>query len=164
MTSLPCRRHNFSHTCSPKGRNVWDISNPAFRACLHAAQNHGALSHVSHAQTFSSALTKGFSFAPPVAWMLSYNEERPHSSLENIPPAEFKRRLLLAENSSLDLCLDGELTEQLSNQLSFDGRTEAAAINQPAATEAARLRMVSTVVTRFFRDMDRRLEEMKPKY
>ncbi|MGQ0541974.1 MAG: IS3 family transposase [Blastocatellia bacterium] len=37
------------------------------------------------------------------AWMLSYNEERPHSSLGNIPPAEFKRRLL-AENSSLDLC------------------------------------------------------------
>lgn len=37
------------------------------------------------------------------AWMLSYNEERPHSSLGNIPPAEFKRRLL-GENSSLDLC------------------------------------------------------------
>lgn len=37
------------------------------------------------------------------AWMLSYNEERPHSSLGNIPPAEFKRRLL-AEDSSLDLC------------------------------------------------------------
>lgn len=37
------------------------------------------------------------------AWMLSYNEERPHSSLGNIPPAEFKRRIL-AENSSLDLC------------------------------------------------------------
>lgn len=37
------------------------------------------------------------------AWMLSYNEERPHSSLGNIPPAEFKRRLL-AENSSLELC------------------------------------------------------------
>lgn len=36
------------------------------------------------------------------AWMLSYNEERPHSSLGNIPPAEFKRRLL-AENSSLNL-------------------------------------------------------------
>lgn len=36
------------------------------------------------------------------AWLLSYNEERPHSSLGNIPPAEFKRRLL-AENSSLDL-------------------------------------------------------------
>jgi putative transposase len=36
------------------------------------------------------------------AWMLSYNEERPHSSLGNIPPAEFKRRLL-TENSSLDL-------------------------------------------------------------
>ncbi|MBA2380091.1 MAG: transposase, partial [Blastocatellia bacterium] len=26
-------------------------------------------------------------------WLLSYNEERPHSSLGNIPPAEFKRRL-----------------------------------------------------------------------
>jgi putative transposase len=36
------------------------------------------------------------------AWMLSYNEERPHSSLGNIPPAEFKRRLL-AENSILEL-------------------------------------------------------------
>ena len=37
------------------------------------------------------------------AWMLSYNEERPHDSLGNIPPAEFKRRIL-AENSSLELC------------------------------------------------------------
>lgn len=36
------------------------------------------------------------------AWMLSYNEERPHRSLGNIPPAEFKRRLL-TENYSLDL-------------------------------------------------------------
>jgi len=36
------------------------------------------------------------------AWLLSYNEERPHRSLGNIPPAEFKRRLL-AENSSLEL-------------------------------------------------------------
>jgi len=36
------------------------------------------------------------------AWLLSYNEERPHSSLGNIPPAEFKRRLL-TENSILDL-------------------------------------------------------------
>jgi hypothetical protein len=26
------------------------------------------------------------------------------------------------------------------------------------------MRMMSTVVTGFFRDMDRRLEEMKPKY
>lgn len=54
--------------------------------------------------------------------------------------------------------------EKVSNQLNFEGRTEAASINQTAATEAARLRMVSTVVTGFFRDMDRRLEEMKPKY
>jgi len=46
----------------------------------------------------------------------------------------------------------------------FEGSTEAAAINQTAETEAARLRMVSPVVTGFFRDMDRRLEEMKPKY
>ena len=37
------------------------------------------------------------------AWLLSYNEERPHSSLGNIPPAEFKRRLL-TENSTLELC------------------------------------------------------------
>ncbi|KXJ98034.1 MAG: hypothetical protein UZ17_ACD001002924 [Acidobacteria bacterium OLB17] len=51
-----------------------------------------------------------------------------------------------------------------ANQLNFEGRIEAASINQTAAMEAARLRMVSTVVTGFFRDMDRRLEEMKPKY
>ena len=37
------------------------------------------------------------------AWRLTYNEERPHESLGNIPPAEFKRRLK-AENSSLELC------------------------------------------------------------
>jgi len=37
------------------------------------------------------------------AWRLTYNEERPHKSLGNIPPAEFKRRLN-AENSSLELC------------------------------------------------------------
>ncbi len=54
--------------------------------------------------------------------------------------------------------------ERSSNQLNFEGRTEAVSINQTAATEAARLRMVSSVVTGFFRDMDRRLEEMKPKY
>lgn len=54
--------------------------------------------------------------------------------------------------------------ERTANQLNFEGRTEAASINQVAATEAARLRMVSTVVTGFFRDMDRRIEEMKPKY
>lgn len=54
--------------------------------------------------------------------------------------------------------------EKVANQLNFEGRSEAASINQTAATEAARLRMVSTVVTGFFRDMDRRLEEMKPKY
>ncbi|MBX3282921.1 MAG: hypothetical protein KF756_10630 [Acidobacteria bacterium] len=54
--------------------------------------------------------------------------------------------------------------EKVANQLNFEGRSEAASINQTAAMEAARLRMVSTVVTGFFRDMDRRLEEMKPKY
>ncbi|HMM79234.1 MAG TPA: hypothetical protein PKC65_04340 [Pyrinomonadaceae bacterium] len=54
--------------------------------------------------------------------------------------------------------------ERSANQLNFEGRVEAASINQSAATEAARLRMISTVVTGFFRDMDRRLEEMKPKY
>jgi putative transposase len=37
------------------------------------------------------------------AWQISYNEERPHRSLGNIPPAEFKRRLS-AENSTLELC------------------------------------------------------------
>lgn len=54
--------------------------------------------------------------------------------------------------------------ERGANQVNFEGRTDAASINQTAATEAARLRMVSTVVSGFFRDMDRRLEEMKPKY
>ncbi len=54
--------------------------------------------------------------------------------------------------------------EKQSNQLNFEGRIEAASINQKASTEAAHLRMMSTVVTGFFRDMDRRLEEMKPKY
>lgn len=54
--------------------------------------------------------------------------------------------------------------ERGANQLNFEGRSGAASINQTAAMEAARLRMVSTVVTGFFRDMDRRLEEMKPKY
>ena len=54
--------------------------------------------------------------------------------------------------------------EKVANQMNFEGRSEAASINQTAAMEAARLRMVSTVVTGFFRDMDRRLEEMKPKY
>ena len=56
-----------------------------------------------------------------------------------------------------------ELDKQ-ANQLNFDGRIEAASINQKAATESAHMRMMSTVVTGFFRDMDRRIEEMKPKY
>jgi hypothetical protein len=54
--------------------------------------------------------------------------------------------------------------ERQANQLNFEGRIDAAGINQSAATEAARLRMMSSVVGGFFRDMDRRLEEMKPKY
>jgi hypothetical protein len=54
--------------------------------------------------------------------------------------------------------------EKQANQVNFEGRIEAAGINQKAATESAHLRMMSTVVTGFFRDMDRRLEEMKPKY
>ena len=54
--------------------------------------------------------------------------------------------------------------EKQSNGLNFEGRIEAAAINQKAASEAAHLRMMSSVVSGFFRDMDRRLEEMKPKY
>jgi len=54
--------------------------------------------------------------------------------------------------------------EKQSNQLNFEGRIEAAAINQKSASEAAHLRMMSSVVSGFFRDMDRRLEEMKPKY
>lgn len=54
--------------------------------------------------------------------------------------------------------------EKQANQLNFEGRIEAATINEKAATESAHLRMMSTVVTGFFRDMDRRIEEMKPKY
>lgn len=54
--------------------------------------------------------------------------------------------------------------ERNANRLNFEARTDAAAINQTAATEAAHQRMMSTVVSAFFRDMDRRLEEMKPKY
>jgi hypothetical protein len=54
--------------------------------------------------------------------------------------------------------------ERQSNQINFEGRIDAAGINQSSAMEAARLRMMSTVVTGFFRDMDRRIEEMKPKY
>jgi hypothetical protein len=56
------------------------------------------------------------------------------------------------------------IMEKQANQLNFEGRIEAASINRQAAGEAAHLRMMSTVVTGFFRDMDRRLEEMKPKY
>ncbi len=51
-----------------------------------------------------------------------------------------------------------------ANDVTFAGRNEAALISKTSAEEAAHLRMVSTVVTGFFRDMDRRLEEMKPKY
>jgi hypothetical protein len=54
--------------------------------------------------------------------------------------------------------------ERHANQINFDGRIEAASINQKAATEAAHMRMMSSVVSGFFRDMDRRIEEMKPKY
>ena len=44
------------------------------------------------------------------AWMLSYNEERPHSSLGNVPPAEFNAGL--AQKSLLLGCaIDGVLTE-----------------------------------------------------
>lgn len=51
-----------------------------------------------------------------------------------------------------------------ANDVTFTGRNEAALINKTSAEEAAHLRMVSTIVTGVFRDMDRRLEEMKPKY
>ncbi len=54
--------------------------------------------------------------------------------------------------------------EKQSNQLNFEGRIDAAGINSQAAKEAAHFRMMGTVVSGFFRDMDRRLEEMKPKY
>lgn len=36
------------------------------------------------------------------AWMLSYNEERPHQSLGNIPPAQFRRQIM-QENSTFNL-------------------------------------------------------------
>lgn len=54
--------------------------------------------------------------------------------------------------------------EVKANDVTFAGRNEAALISKTSAEDAAHLRMVSTVVTGFFRDMDRRLEEMKPKY
>ncbi len=54
--------------------------------------------------------------------------------------------------------------ELKANDATFAGRNEAALINKTSAEEAAHLRMAATVVTGFFRDMDRRLEEMKPKY
>ena len=37
-------------------------------------------------------------------WMIEYNEERPHDSLGNVPPAMFRRQLEKLENSSLELC------------------------------------------------------------
>lgn len=54
--------------------------------------------------------------------------------------------------------------ELKANDVTFAGRNEAALINKNSAEEAAHMRMAATVVTGFFRDMDRRLEEMKPKY
>jgi hypothetical protein len=51
-----------------------------------------------------------------------------------------------------------------ANDVTFAGRNEAALISKDSAAEAAHMRMAATVVTGFFRDMDRRLEEMKPKY
>lgn len=54
--------------------------------------------------------------------------------------------------------------ELKANDVTFAGRNEAALINKTSAEESAHLRMAATVVTGFFRDMDRRLEEMKPKY
>jgi hypothetical protein len=54
--------------------------------------------------------------------------------------------------------------ELKANDVTFAGRNEAALTNKNSAEEAAHLRMAATVVTGFFRDMDRRLEEMKPKY
>jgi putative transposase len=37
------------------------------------------------------------------AWLISYNEERPHDSLGRIPPAEFRRQIT-GEVSTLKLC------------------------------------------------------------
>ena len=36
-------------------------------------------------------------------WIKQYNEERPHSSLGQIPPAMFRRQVENAENSNLEL-------------------------------------------------------------
>jgi hypothetical protein len=58
----------------------------------------------------------------------------------------------------------GYSLELKANDVTFAGRNEAALFNKNSAEEAAHLRMAATVVTGFFRDMDRRLEEMKPKY
>ncbi len=38
------------------------------------------------------------------AWIIEYNEERPHSSLGKIPPAMFRRQVENARNSTLELC------------------------------------------------------------
>ena len=36
-------------------------------------------------------------------WLQSYNEERPHDALGNLPPAVFRERLLAGKNSTLEL-------------------------------------------------------------
>ena len=38
------------------------------------------------------------------AWIIEYNEERPHDSLGKIPPAMFRRQVENARNSTLELC------------------------------------------------------------
>ena len=36
-------------------------------------------------------------------WLQSYNEERPHDALGNLPPAVFREKLLAGENSTSQL-------------------------------------------------------------
>ena len=38
------------------------------------------------------------------AWIIEYNEERPHDSLGKIPPAMFRRQVENARNSTFELC------------------------------------------------------------
>ncbi|RIJ96340.1 MAG: hypothetical protein DCC44_01085 [Acidobacteria bacterium] len=54
--------------------------------------------------------------------------------------------------------------ERGANFLNLQGTQGGRFDHQTSATEAGRLHKVSSVVTGFFRDMDRSLEEMKPKY
>jgi putative transposase len=43
------------------------------------------------------------SVKPLIKWIVSYNEERPHDALGNLPPAVYRERLLAGLNSTLQL-------------------------------------------------------------